>query len=362
MKKFLKIIFGLVLVVSCVINIAFCITNNNLQKQNKNYEEQIQMYEDNEQDLADALKNLHECNKRITTLEVQLDAALKEGKENKEKVVLLTSQLESAKEEQQALQNEVVRLRGLLDSYQGMEEGTIEVNFYNGKELVLTRAIVEGMPVLVDVKAEKLYHKFLGWSLDKVNVVDPSTITATEPLDFYAVFELQAGLYKDDGTYTPWADLYADGYLRQDPNETEKVLYTGNAYSQLRGTLVLDKSIEKIADLQNCKNLKAVIINAECTEIAELAFMGCWDIETIFIPKTVTTIGAGAFFNTNGYGGGEITIYCEAETQQANWLSGEVFIDPLQYGNGDPIFTTWNGDQTVKYGYTYEQYMAEINA
>ena len=63
---------------------------------------------------------------------------------------------------------------------------------------------------------------------------------------------------------------------------------------------------------------KKVVIPSEynklpVTCIGDFAFLNYSSLESIVIPKSVISIGEGAFYNNN------LTVYCEAETQPIGW-------------------------------------------
>ena len=91
-----------------------------------------------------------------------------------------------------------------------------------------------------------------------------------------------------------------------------------------------------------CKSLTSIIIPANCTELGYQTFYDCESLKTIYIPKAVIDGGTRPFYNC-----ADLVIYCE------------VTEDECQLADG------WNNNSsktqaTVKYGYTLEQYLAEV--
>ena len=82
----------------------------------------------------------------------------------------------------------------------------------------------------------------------------------------------------------------------------------------------------------NCISLETVILHGNVTEILAYAFSGCTKLSSIIIPSSVISMGAYVFNNCSS-----LTIYCEHESQPANWQS------------------TWNPqDRPVVWGYSGE--------
>ena len=91
-----------------------------------------------------------------------------------------------------------------------------------------------------------------------------------------------------------------------------------------------------------CTSLTSIIIPANCTELGYQTFYDNTSLKTIYIPKAVTDGGTRVFYNC-----ADLVIYCE------------VTEDECQLADG------WNNNSsstqaTVKYGYTLEQYLAEV--
>lgn len=106
-----------------------------------------------------------------------------------------------------------------------------------------------------------------------------------------------------------------------------------------------------------CENLQEVYIPETVTNIEQQAFGNCVSLKHLYIPSSVITIyetptgepypGQPNFSIVFGCTN-ELVIYCGAESKPANWQD---------YWNSISNDET----ATVKFGYTYEEYLAEIN-
>ena len=97
-------------------------------------------------------------------------------------------------------------------------------------------------------------------------------------------------------------------------------------------SLFLPKSVVEIqpSAFGSCKNLKSVVFESGsvCATLRELAFCYCEGMESIVIPKSVSSIGKEAFVDCD-----KLTIYCEAETQPTGWEQGwNVENCPVEWG------------------------------
>ena len=119
-------------------------------------------------------------------------------------------------------------------------------------------------------------------------------------------------------------------------------------------TLVLSNQLISMGNyvFKNCSNLKNVVIPEGVTVIQNWAFENCTSLETIWIPSTVTKFGtAGGTYSSAPFVGcsTSLTIYCALSSSASTWGN-----------NCYKVSSSKNA--TVKFGYTYEQYLAEIGA
>ena len=85
------------------------------------------------------------------------------------------------------------------------------------------------------------------------------------------------------------------------------------------------------------------------TELGSNAFVACTSLKTVYIPSSVTSIlSNGSYKYTFAQCSDNLIIYCESESKQAGWAD-------------DWNYSATGKSLTVKYGYTYEEYLAEIN-
>lgn len=110
--------------------------------------------------------------------------------------------------------------------------------------------------------------------------------------------------------------------------------------------------LEKI-NLSNVKTLGNTVFS-DCESLTEVDLSNCETIGSyvfsnsgvkhIYISAKVTSVGDYAFQNCN-----EIAIYCENDFVEFN-------------ENWNKIYTDSTETHEIRYGYTYEQYLAEVNA
>ena len=94
---------------------------------------------------------------------------------------------------------------------------------------------------------------------------------------------------------------------------------------------------------QNCSALERVALGSKPTSLNK-SFEGTSSLKSVFIPSTVTTIAAETFKNANS----TAVIYCEANSKPAGWDTYWAYYDATH-------------ELTVKWGYSKEQYLTEIN-
>ena len=97
-----------------------------------------------------------------------------------------------------------------------------------------------------------------------------------------------------------------------------------------------------------CTGITEVKIGAGVTEIGSSAFRGCTSMKSIYIPATVTDIPAAAnAYNSPFFETEDLVIYLEGSVQSG-------------YGIAWNIVSSDSTAATVKTGYTFEEYAAEI--
>ena len=99
-----------------------------------------------------------------------------------------------------------------------------------------------------------------------------------------------------------------------------------------------------------CSGLTNVIFHETLSTIAYYAFRYCSKLESVYIPSSVTTIetyGSGSG-QSPFFGCSSLVIYCGVSTAPDSYKYH------WNYSSSSNVLTT-------KYGYTYEQYLAEIN-
>lgn len=89
-------------------------------------------------------------------------------------------------------------------------------------------------------------------------------------------------------------------------------------------------------------------IGNSVTTINAGAFSDCTSLETIYIPSSVTTIDASFWTDSPFFHCSGLVIYCGASSKPSGWGN---------YWN----YSLINNVLTVKWSYTYEQYLAEIS-
>ena len=84
------------------------------------------------------------------------------------------------------------------------------------------------------------------------------------------------------------------------PSKLERIGNNAFLASGLR-EIVFPDSVKEIGDSAFCSTaLKKVILPKSLTEISTEAFNGCGNLTSVYIPKSVTTIGKGAFLTMQG--------------------------------------------------------------
>lgn len=114
----------------------------------------------------------------------------------------------------------------------------------------------------------------------------------------------------------------------------EMDMSTGNIKNQYTALekLIIPEGYTTVGEhaFLGCTNLKRVVFPSTMTTIGTSAFLGCSSLVAMFIPESVTEIS-----NHLTNGSGELTVYCEAESQPEGWAS------------------SWNsGNKPVVWGYT----------
>lgn len=138
-----------------------------------------------------------------------------------------TSQISTLTEQVSTLQAEIERLNTLVEDYENILNDTHTVNFYNGDDLYATKAVKHEERVLDPQAPTKAFSRFVGWSSNKVDVVDLSSFSIVEDTSFYAMFELELDSAK---ILTKIEGLYSCGDLTLTYfNVDEKVLVASNS-------------------------------------------------------------------------------------------------------------------------------------
>lgn len=108
-------------------------------------------------------------------------------------------------------------------------------------------------------------------------------------------------------------------------------------------TFAENSQVNSIAGVfYGCSSLQSIIIPANCTTLGYMTFYGCTSLKTVYIPKAVVEAGTKPFYEC-----ANLVIYCESTESECQLAEG------------------WNNNSsstqcTVKYGYTLEQYLAEV--
>lgn len=122
----------------------------------------------------------------------------------------------------------------------------------------------------------------------------------------------------------------------------------------------IEEGVEIIGDMtfMQCQSLKQINIPKSVQKIGETAFWMCWDLERVHIPEELKSIGYGAFEGT-----ALTTLYIPSSVETIE----ETIVDDgvVLYFGHDSKPEGWsdlyNESETCKYGYTYEEYEAEIS-
>lgn len=116
-----------------------------------------------------------------TELEEEISALTVTISENETTISGLNSQILT-------LQNEITRLEGLLEGYEDIMNETYSVDFYVDDLLFSTKVAKRGEKVSPPDSPTKNFYSFIGWSLDKVDIVDLTSYTINDNTILYAMF------------------------------------------------------------------------------------------------------------------------------------------------------------------------------
>lgn len=284
------------------------------------------------------------------------------------------------------LQNEVTRLTGLLEGYEDIKNGTFEVNFYlklsTGDLLYKTFVVRNGNFVETFGDPEKTdTYEFLYWTLDGETEVDPFTTPIIDDTCFYGVvLETKVGLYDSTSgrLLKSWDELIEENYLeiynsdlRVGTNYENLPLLTGSLYlpddlftsihsntfrNCLFDYIYIPNSVTVIyaAAFKNCVNLAKIELPDNVQFYGGLQFSGCVSLHSIYMPSSLTyraSVPADecAFLNCAS----DFVIYTDALEQPDSWTR---YFNVIQIDeDGDYVLSS------VKYGYTYEEYLEEIS-
>lgn len=264
-----------------------------------------------------------------------------------------------------------------FDEVEGVTPEASAVNYYVNDELYLTKVVqpATNSDLSLIVENDK-YYLFQGWSEDGETVVDVSSYDTTSNVNLYAVFEKVAGVYDADwNLLNTWESL-----VRTDDitiSETTWVGLSDNCSNW--DILVVAEGITTIGDGVDSINPSfsgELILPDTLTTINEMAFFST-GITSLTIPRNVVSIGSQAFYWTknllsvwipesvievgvNSEGRGPfykasgfstLVIYCERSEAYEDWSENWYYREESDNSMG----------HTMKYGYTYEQYLAETN-
>lgn len=217
------------------------------------------------------LKQIEEANKNNQTLTEQNQA--------------LNSTIQSLQETVKSLNAEVQRLTQLLEQYGNIAEGTWEVHFYDGEDMVKLLLIRNNSKITETVTAEREGFEFKGWATEQGGqAVDYQNIEITQETNFYAVFERKTGLLNDQGAkIKTWDELVEQGEISTYGTEIVKV------NTALEGYLVIPDSFTKIRSnaFLNCERITKI----DCygvSSIGMFAFRNCYRLREINYSNSIT--------------------------------------------------------------------------
>ena len=123
-----------------------------------------------------------------TELEEEISILTATISENETTISSLNSQISNLNLEILTLQNEITRLEGLLAGYEDIVNETYSVDFYVDDLLFSTKVAKRGEKVSPPDSPTKNFYSFIGWSLDKVDIVDLTSYTINDNTILYAMF------------------------------------------------------------------------------------------------------------------------------------------------------------------------------
>ncbi len=301
----------------------------------------------------------------------------------------------------------------------------LKVTFKNGDETVAIDFVENGGTATNNIEPAKNGYTFAGWVNADNELIDLSTYQITEDTTLTATFEKSAGLFNSTSgkLIKTWDELINEGYFYIDngmlftsdnsktqtltgelvisndvkaigstmrvgvfyncsqltsiiiPNTVTSISY--GAFNGCSGltSLTIPSSVTSIPEcaFQTCSSLQNIVLSNNISSIGQFAFSGCRSLQSITISNNVTNLGmytfgackslttvfipasvtnmSGDWYEDAPFGGcsSNLVIYCEATAKPSGWKSCWNYIDAEE------------NKLTVKWGYTYEQYLAEIN-
>ena len=185
-----------------------------------------------------------------------------------------------------------------------------------------------------------MYFFYFNESLSVINI--PSSLNSASVKAFYMCINLSEVYFNSTNMTLNGITSYGEGiftWTSASPDGSLFTLYIGETVTTLNDYLFCE-----------CYLLKEIVYvgTPSVTAIGTSTFRLCNNLKTIFIPKSVTSIDStdGRYSPWNYIESG-LVLYCEFTTIPSGFGSKWNY-----YNNSNTL--------TTKYGYTYEQYLAEI--
>ena len=205
-----------------------------------------------------------------------------------------------------------------------IENNKVRITKYIGKENeIVIPSEIEGYPVTMIGKGEQ-YERFIdGWTLDKINITIPDTVTSIEnyafhgcnatnielpnslkyigDYAFYECYSLENITIPESVTYIGKKAYGGYTHISIDENNNKYSVENNALYSKDKTTLFysigdieIPNTVKIISDyaFDNCYDVK---IPNSVISIGNYAFKDCYNLENIIIPSSVTNIGYLAF-------------------------------------------------------------------
>lgn len=172
-----------------------------------------------------------------------------------------------------------------FDIFEDKAEEYVTLNYYIDDELYSSMKYPKNSIISNFFNPAKSDYIFLGWSLDKINIID--RLTLQQNTNLYAKYTYKSLDFTVDGNTIT-------GYTGENSE-----LIIPASYSLHEGNPVVGQDIKITSIAEDCfkenEEITKVVIGENVTKIGARAFFGCINLSEVVIGEKVKTIGTGAF-------------------------------------------------------------------